>query len=297
MKTIAVIGLGSIGMRHVKNLREMGHHVWGYDPDPKKETEFGNPKFPPTRDNLLGAHAIVIASPTDHHYDDIYAALQRNMNVFVEKPIAHSLEEPHDPSLLRQVKMVGYNLRFHACVLRAKEWIASGEIGRPLWANFTLGQHSEKPPYLRDGVILNWSHEIDLALHLLGAADLDGSSTLLRDGKDTMTDILLTHKTGCRTVIHLDYMTKPEHRNFTIAGDEGSLRVDLVKHCAGLLHRHHLDPKGFFIAPSGWDYTYVDEMKAFLDRCDDKETLGCTGQEGLDVLKICSQVRQQAGLE
>jgi hypothetical protein len=38
-------------------------------------------------------------------------------------------------------------------------------------------------------------------------------------------------------------------------------------------------------------------MQAFLDRIDGKETIGCTGEEGLEVLKICLEVRKQAGLE
>jgi hypothetical protein len=37
-------------------------------------------------------------------------------------------------------------------------------------------------------------------------------------------------------------------------------------------------------------------MKAFIDRMDGKETLGCSAEEGLEVLKVCLEVRKQAGL-
>lgn len=289
MKTIGIIGLGSIGNRHSQNLKAMGYSVLGYDPD---ITDKISPiRLESIEKVIRDSDALVIASPTDLHYEHIYKCLQKTMSVFVEKPIAHSLEEPHDPTLLRQVMMVGYNLRFHASVKRAKAWLDEERIGKPLWASFTLGQHSIKPPYLRDGVILNWSHEIDLALYLLGDANVMGSNTVLRDGQDIMTDILLTHKAeGCRTIIHLDYITDPQQRHFRIVGSNGAIFVDLDKRTSQLWG------DGTYHESDNWNDNYIEEMQAFLDRCDGKETLGCTGEEALKVLKICLEVRKQAGL-
>lgn len=303
MKTIGVIGLGSIGMRHAKNLKDLGHTVIGFDPLP---VGLEVPVIWPLPEKRLSElDAVVIASPTDRHYDDIYMCLQDNMNVFVEKPIANSLEEPLDPSLLRQVKMVGYNLRFHSCVKEAKKWLDSGNIGKPLWANFTLSQYSEKPPYLRDGVILNWSHEIDLAIYLLGDAKVAASATRitrhipdpitkLATENDDMTDIILRHSTGCQTNIHLDYLTAPEKRHFTIVGESGSIEVNVASFTCSL-QTDDGDNHGMAFSHK-WNNTYIDEMQAFLDRCDGKETIGCSGEEGLKVLEICLEVRKQAGL-
>lgn len=291
-KTIAVIGLGSIGMRHAKNLRDMGYHVWGVDPDVKKRLELGY-DFASTRiEDVMSSDAFIIASPTYKHYEHIFICKGRPL--FVEKPIAHTISD--GLLLSRDVAqcMVGYNLRFHSCVKKAKEWLDAGKIGKPLWANFTLGQFSEKAPYLRDGVILNWSHELDLALYLLGPAYVAASSTRLTDGKDDMSDILLNHKSGCRTTVHLDYITDPEIRTFKIIGDNGSISVNLKKRFA------HLDGEALirdgFFGKDTWNNNYIEEMQAFLDRIDGKETIGCTGAEALDVLKICLEVRRQAGL-
>lgn len=288
-KTIGVIGLGSIGMRHAKNLHSMGHHVWGCDPDMQKRLDLGFDYTASEIDHLLTADAIVIASPTHKHYEHIFAC--RDKPFFVEKPIAHTISD--GLLLSRKVAecMVGYNLRFHGCVKKAKEWLDSGKIGEPLWANFTLAQHSIKPPYLRDGVILNWSHEIDLALYLLGPAEVVASSTRLTDGKDDLTDILLTHKSGRRSTVHLDYLTEPEVRGFIIGGDKGFIEVNLLNRLA------RVEPGEFFQAKDTWNDNYIEEMQAWIDRIDGKETIGCTGSEGLEVLKICLEVRRQAGLE
>ncbi len=168
----------------------------------------------------------------------------------MEKPIADRLGAP-----LEYVNMVGYNLRFHSCVKKAKEWLNAGLIGKPLWANFTLGQYSEKPPYLRDGVLLNWSHEIDLALYLLGMAVVAGSSTRLTDGRDDMSDILLTHKSGCRTTVHLDYITKPEQRGFMIYGSESYINCNLPDRILQLNENQPFhDEKG------SYNQDYIEEM-------------------------------------
>ena len=178
--------------------------------------------------------------------------------------------------------------------MQAKEWIDAYHIGEPVWANFTLGQRSSKPPYLRDGVILNWSHEIDLCLYLLGGGSVSGSSTRLSDGRDDISDILFTHANGCRSTIHLDYITEPEVRQSIVVGKKGTVIIDLVSHNAWLRDNdNHILEHAMGV---DWDHTYVDEMQAFLDRIDGKETLGCTADEGLEVLKVCLEVRKAAGL-
>lgn len=276
MKTIGVIGYGSIGKRHADNLQAMGHTVNVYDP------EQGFTTYPKAVD------AYVIASPTNLHLQHMQMAMfDYGKDVFVEKPIAHKLDVDLKSD---HILMVGYNLRFHSCVKAAKQWLAEGRVGDLLWADFICAQHNDKPIYLRDGVILNWSHEIDLALYLLGPAEVVGSSTRLTDGHDDMTDILLAHAGGVRSSIHLDYLTDPEIRGFTIVGTKGTINANLVSRRAWCGDNYARD------VDDSWDANYVEEMKAFIDRIDGKETIGCTAQEGLDVLKICLEVRKQAGL-
>jgi predicted dehydrogenase len=295
-KTIGVIGLGSIGSRHATNLwKELGQtEVIGYDPDPSKHKGWtcGDLDF-----LLKMADIVVIASPTPDHYQHILACSHGSKKIFVEKPIADQQWQLDNLKNYRTAmeSFVGYNLRFHSCVKKAKEWLDAGMIGKPLWANFTLAQHSEKPPYLRDGVILNWSHEIDLATYLLGRGDVACSSTRLSDGRDDLTDILLTHDSGCRSVVHLDYITQPEIRQFLIVGTGATIIVDLLHRMAWLRRADDVIIDQFQ-GQDTWGENYVEEMQAFLDRCDGKETIGCTGEEGLKVLEICLKVREQVGL-
>jgi predicted dehydrogenase len=292
MKTLCVIGLGSIGMRHAKNLADMGHRVLGIDPDENKtnELEAYTKEVPPEAD----IDAYIVCNPTDEHAFEILTLLTKRP-MFVEKPIGASRSDKIEiEAALRHAKnplMVGYNLRFHSCVERAKEWMPN--IGQPLWANFTVAQYNDKPSYLRDGVVLNWSHELDLCLYLLGGGSVAGSSTRLSNGHDDITDILITHDNGCRSSVHLDYITEPQDRTFKIIGTKGQISVDL-------LTRNMMFEGDDKVTPDyevgNFDTDYIKEMKAFIDRIDGKQTLGCTGEEALKVLDICLEVRKQAGL-
>jgi predicted dehydrogenase len=286
-------------MRHAKNLMAMGHNVVGFDPEVAAE-DFPSFWKPWPQSRMGDLDAIVIASPTSMHQSHVCDALNTTRNILVEKPISDRWTENTD--LLTLVTMVGYNLRYHSCVKKAKEWLSLGLIGTPIWANFTLGQHSIKEPYLRDGVILNWSHELDLALYLLGPASVASSSTRLTDGKDDISDILLTHLNECRTTVHLDYIARPEIRSFHIVGDKGSIGADLVHR---RINRWSIDSdgaRGFFIGDDTWDDNYIEEMQEFLAIVDNPDApsmhqrIGCTGKEALDVLKICLEVREAAGL-
>lgn len=289
---IGVIGLGSIGGRHFKNLLDMGHECYGYDTEAKNIPTTGwKPEYAKKLD------AVLICSPTKDHWQHIRdCCVWGSNNIFVEKPIGHTIDNDGEflEEFTHSVKMVGYNLRFHPCVKRAKEWLDAGDIGDPVWANFTLGQRSIKPPYLRDGVILNWSHEIDLCLYLLGSGRVASSSTRLSDGRDDLTDILFTHDNGCRSTIHLDYITQPEVRQTIVVGKKATIIIDLVSHNAWLR-----DKDGGIlehVQGDGWDSTYVEEMEAFLAQTRGEKTLGCTAEEAIKVLQVCLEVRKQAGL-
>ena len=112
-KTIGIIGLGSIGMRHANNLEAMGHTVLGYDPAPElKQSHAHDLAFV-----IRKSDAIVIASPTAFHESHIELALAAGKPIFVEKPIAD-----RSKAWMQSVAMVGTNLRFHSCVKKIKEW-------------------------------------------------------------------------------------------------------------------------------------------------------------------------------
>jgi len=95
--------------------------------------------------------------------------------------------------------------------------------------------------------------------------------------------------------VHLDYVTEPEIRQDIIVGDKATLIMDLVNRQAwlrnnkGTIIDHH-------VGNDSWDSNYKDEMETFIARLDGEETVGCTGAEALEVLKICMKAKSLLSL-
>jgi len=277
--SVGILGMGSIGTRHAKNFMSLGCPVRGYDP----ATHTGD-----YRNSILGgSDVVVIATPTIRHYEDIIDCSNHKKPMLVEKPICETSFVRKE--LMPYVKMVGYNLRFHSCVRKTRDWLGAGLIGKPLWARFTCGQYNDKPAYLRDGVLLNWSHELDLALYLLGMARVMGAHLHLNP--EDLADVLLRHdNNGCYSTVHLDYLARPERRGFVIVGERGTIDSDLVSRRAtlidnngGVVHQH--------FGRDTFDSNYITEAEAFLERLDGKETIGCTAEEALQVVEIVEEAK------
>lgn len=286
---IGILGYGSIGSRHGRNLTSLGHKVIIHDPNMADSL--------PKDVVIEKADAVVIASPTSEHASDILLCKRAKRPCFVEKPIAdnwgNAADRKAEGGWLMHPLMVGYNLRFHPCVIKAAEWLAEKRIGTPHSASFLCSQFNDKPQYLRDGVTLNWSHEIDLALHLLGKAEVMGASI---SKKDDVSDILLRHEgNGTQTFVHLDYLTRPEHRGFSICGEDGILISNIVGRTIAILDNEG-NAKHVEQYNGSYDDDYVIEMAAFLAKVEGAggSVLGCTAKEAIEVLKVCLKAKRVA---
>ena len=277
--------MGSIGLRHAKNLLAMGHTVWGYDPNNSALVQFnelgGNP-LAQMWGNERTLDGIVIASPTNSHLGHLKTVTHWKRPVLVEKPIAHEVDWDID---LRQV-MCGNNLRFHSCVKAAKEEMPT--VGKPLWASFTVSQYNNK---YTDPCILNWgAHEIDLALYFLGPATVTGVA-----GNHEWADILLLHEYGVPSVVHVDYLAPIERRGFVIVGTNANLSVDLVRRKFTLtgIDVDLVQPLG-----GSFDQDYKDEIAAFIDLIDGKPVPhAATGLDGLHTLELILEAKKMAGIQ
>ncbi len=277
---IGILGMGSMGTRHARNLEALGCEVSCYDTKEKEEGVL----YLYTREEMIDwADAIVVATPTSQHYADI-TTLPRDKPLFVEKPLV-ALPLQWATVSTANILMVGYNLRFHSAVKRAKAWMGQGLIGKPVWARFTCGQFSDKPDYLQDGVILNWSHEIDLALFLLGPANLITAAG--RKSPENLADIILEHSvTRCQTVVHLDYLTRFERRGFIIVGEDGTIEADLVSRQVFIRDNRGSIPEIYY-GRDNYDRNYLEEGRAFIARLENKIAEGCTAEEAQHVVNIC----------
>jgi len=316
--TLAVFGLGSIGMRHAGNALALGETVTGFDPDPVRRellAEKGGHPVESRAAALDGARAAVVASPNAQHLDDIHAALAADCHVMVEKPLTHSTEGVQ--ALLDMARasnrlvFTAHNLRFHPAVMAAKAVLDTDTLGTLLWARALAvsylpdwrPQQDYRKGFAADartgGAVFDFIHEFDLLAFLLGPYTAEAAvarcSGILDMAAEDCADAILRHDTGIVSTLHIDYVTRPAVRVTEIAGTKGLLRIDILAR-----QLIHLAADGVVLADDrfGGEHgdDYITEMRAFLACCRDEAVPVCDGAEALAVLAQVIRVRSLAGL-
>lgn len=247
---IGVIGFGSIGKRHVNNLITLGYNDIFLLRTKETGNNLGLVEYTDINSFLDNKFDfVIIANPTSEHFNCLKILAGLNTNILVEKPIVNTLEEVLEmQSILANYKgvgMVGYNTRFHPCIGQTQEILDSGTIGKPLYANFFIGQYlpdwrpgvdySESvsaKKSLGGGVASELIHEIDLGISLFGSPKgiVNSIITKISDLKIETEDISDYQYISTRNVmvhIHTNYLYRGYKRTFEIMGSEANLMCDL----------------------------------------------------------------------
>lgn len=260
---VAVIGVGSIGMRHASNLLVMGHTVSVIDTHPRTM------KLSELSKKLATSDAAVICVPTAQHMSVLKVCIRKKLPVYIEKPVASQ----EDLGALRRLAkkpdlptiMVGYQLRFHPEIRRyAKAAGAKAIDSGNLFCACNMDQWVGESG--RGNFLSEMSHEIDLALHF-GAGPL-----VVWDVNAPDKWAYLGFDGGW--AVELLGSSNKYDRTWSIYG--GSSTVE----CA------FSDP-----AELGNDM-YVAAMSHFLDAVKNNRqpTYGCTLQQGIAVMDVIAQV-------
>src|SRR6185312_12815642 len=114
-----VIGCGSIGQRHLRNLAAEGvRRLVGVDPDADRRAAVaGTASVVASLDDAWShePQLAVVATPTMRHLADALAAATHGCDLLVEKPLADTLDgvDALIDAAGEKVTLVGCNLRFH----------------------------------------------------------------------------------------------------------------------------------------------------------------------------------------
>jgi len=131
MLKIGVFGVGHLGKFHLNNWKEIpGVELVGFfDPNDQQaqdvEQKYGLQRFT-NIDSLINAcDAVDIVAPTDHHFQLCQHAIRAGKHVFVEKPLAETLEEARELVKLAQESgikcQVGHVERFNPAFVAVKD--------------------------------------------------------------------------------------------------------------------------------------------------------------------------------
>lgn len=287
----AVIGCGSIGKRHTRNLLALGEKdIVAFDPRAERRDEaaaLGVSVLSSLEAVLdLDPHAVVVASPTKVHVEHALAAAQRGCHLFIEKPIS----DEHDPALdrlvdvvreKRLVSLVGCNLRFHPGLQLVKRMLEESRVGTVVTARAEFGHYlpswhpSEdyRQGYsarrdLGGGVILDAIHELDYLRWLMGeiasVAALAGHLSHIEIDTEDTASILLRFANGSFGEVHLDYVQRAYTRSCEVIGDQGTIAWEFTRSEVRLFSAAS-QVWEVYPGAAGWttNQMYLDEMRHF----------------------------------
>jgi predicted dehydrogenase len=313
---IVVVGVGSIGERHLRNLRSLGeldlHAVDPEDAARSRAEALGATTHRSLESALaVGPRAVLVCTPPVDHIRSVRAAIAAGAHIFVEKPISHELDGVtaaiEEAAARRLVLAVGYNLRFHRGLRTVKDLVGSGAIGRILSVRAEFGQDLASWRPARDyresysarralggGILLDASHEIDYVRWLAGeiteVSALTGHVSQLDIDVEDIAVLVMTLEGGALAEIHLDCIQVDYSRSCKVIGAAGTVTwdwrqgVDLITATG----RKHIPIDG------DADPMYVDELRSFLARIDGEATPIVSGEDGRRALEVVIAAKRSA---
>lgn len=315
---ILIIGYGSIGKRHLKNMLSLGKK----DTElmlcrsSKKEANAGNNVFFDLDEALAQKPDVVfITNPTSLHITAALKAAEKGCHLFIEKPLSNNADGVD--KLLKIVEeknlivMVGYNMRFHQSIVLMKNLLDKKTIGKVLAARIEVGSYlpdwhpgeDYRKSYsaskaLGGGVILDLSHELDYARWLLGEVRevmcFSGKLSSLDIETEDTAEIILRMESGALVEIHLDYLQRSPIRTCEIIGELGTIKWN----------SDEKDVKLFSIKKNKWESfkekeddrnsMYVDEVRHFIDCVENGKKPLVSALEGKKVLDIALAAKKSS---
>ncbi len=313
--SVLIIGAGSIGGRHARNLMAAGAMVSITDPRHERAQGVQGARFVPFREGEWGGYnGIVVASPTICHVDHASAALACGAKVLVEKPLASTSEaadkliDSGDGSI-----MVGFNLRLHEPVQRFVGLVQEGAAGQVssvrAWFGSWLPDWRPNVDYrtsysarrdLGGGVLLDAIHELDLLCWLMGTplvvvgALVERLGPLEIDVEDTVKALLVGPTKDGRSAVgelSLDYLSRGYRRGIEVVGDRATIRLDWNRQVIEIENGRAVES---IRADENLERSYEREATRFLDWIRDGTPPPVDGVSGASSLRLADEIREKA---
>lgn len=273
---VGILGFGFIGRMHAFCHAAIPHY---YDPPPlrtrlvavatsREETaraarqagfEFATSNWREVI-SAPGVDIVHICTPNALHAEQALAALEAGKHVYCDKPMASSLEEAermHSAAVRAAGRFqIVFQYRFLPALLRARELVDEGFLGRPLRFRVEYLHSGYADPARRmswrldrgqsgGGALFDLgSHAIDLTMHLLGPIAsvnatletfvkerLDAKGTPVRVDVDDAAYLVLRTRSGAVGTIEVSRIAtgSADDLRLELSGDRGALRFNLME--------------------------------------------------------------------
>lgn len=309
-KTVLIVGVGSIGERHLRCFQRTGRaDVAICETDDALRSaiaeRYGIRQAYASFDDAVERRfdAVVIATPASFHVPLAMRAAQRDMHLLIEKPLSTTIDGVE--ALMRTCSersvtaAVAYVLRCHPALRAAREAVASGRFGRPLQVVVVSGQNFPfyRPAYRETyyarrasggGAVQDaLTHVVNAVEWFVGSMDrvLADAGRLALAGVEVEDTVHVVARHGDALAAYaLNQHQAPNESTITVVCERGVVRTTL-----------HNNRWAFIEQPDGaWteqrfddlqrDDLFISQANAFLDAIDGTGEVACTLAEGAATL-------------
>lgn len=249
--------------------------------------------------------AVVIATPVSYHFDIAKEAIEAGKHVFVEKPLAHSVEKGVELVRLAKEKdrvlMVGHTFVYTAAVNKIRDLIWSGELGDVYYistSRVNLG-------IFQEDINVVWDlapHDISIMNYILKSHPISVSAvgnSYIRQGIEDVAFLTLRYPDSVLANIQVSWLNPNKIRKTTVVGSKKMLVYDDVSS----LEKIRIYDKGVTVTPHydtfgefQLSYRYGDIS---IPKLDDAEPLKIECQHFVDCVEKATKSRSggEQGLE
>lgn len=329
MPHLLVIGAGSIGKRHIKNLLAAPAGAAGdpvtvsvVEPRADRRAEvmaLGVPEAQlyESRDDALAAGGFdgaLVATPTAFHVADALACAKAGLPLMIEKSL--SVDMVGVAELQQEIESRGlfaftaYCFRFDPQARRFAELLHEGAIGKPLYARAEMSTYlPEWHPHedyrefymakkaLGGGTLLDQSHLYDMTRMFLGeirtVMGISRKDSDLEIETDDFGEFLFHLESGVYVSVHIDLFTRPWREFFQVTGSEGVLEWDIGRKT--ITRFAHDGTSELLLQGTDYNAMYVNEVAYFLAGVRGERPDGPGFADGVRVMQVIDAIRTSAG--
>jgi predicted dehydrogenase len=236
MLKVGIFGVGHLGKFHISNWKEIeGVKIVGFfDPNNDNANEVMNThglkRFSDEEKLIEACDIIDVITPTDLHYEVCMMAIRKGKHVFVEKPLAHTLQEGKDlVNMVREagVKMqVGHVERFNPAYLALKELNLN-----PMFIEVhRLAQFN--PRGTEVSVILDLMiHDIDIILSLVKSdvKSISASGVAVMTDTPDIANVRIEFNNGCVANLTSSRISMKKMRKVRLFQKDAYIGIDLLE--------------------------------------------------------------------
>lgn len=312
MRSILIIGCGSIGERHLRCFQKTGGcSVAACDTNASllatMQQRYDAAAFASLDDALASGRfdAAVICTPAPLHLPMARQLLRSGLHVFIEKPLAidAALVPAVRAAMAEAQRFVAVAYVYHLMpwVAAAREFLRTGELGKVLHASVIAGQHfpTYRPAYRE---IYYARHDLgggavqDALTHLANAVEwlLGPCTRLFGDAAHQALEGVTVEDTVNVSARHGDTLVSyamnqfqaPNETSLLFHAERGSIKIEVQQQRWGVLRRGEPDWTWHQTPPRERDDLFLAQAHAFLDGTEGKPTPLCTFEEAVQTLKF-----------